>query len=106
MKNTCRCALLDYMLGQLAAKRKEAARLGQPLNNPCVDEILRSGDAICCTMVFIAFMSLCCDGKVSLSRELQEMMLNLPCRHAESRSTSPFASKFAQPRREDTHKND
>ena len=105
MKNTCRCVLLDYMLGQLAAKRKEAAKQGQPLNNPCVDEILHSGDAICCTMVFIAFMSLCCDGKVSLSRELQEMMLNLPCRNADSRTTSPFSSSFTHPRREDTHIN-
>lgn len=106
MKNTCRCVLLDYMLGQLAAKRKEAAQQGQPLNNPCIDEILRSGDAICCTMVFIAFMSLCCNGKVSLSRELQEMMLNAPCMHANSHSMSPFSSKFAQSMHEDAKKND
>lgn len=106
MTNSCRCVLLDYMLGQLAAKRREAELLGQPLNNPCVDEMLNSGDEICCTMVFIAFMSLCCDGSVQLSRELREMMLNASCKCSDGCSAAPFLFRKPQPKPEETEKND
>lgn len=86
IKNSCRCALLDYMLRQLAAKRRESELLGHPLDNPCIDEMLRSGDAVCCTMVFINFLTLCCDGCVTLTRELREIALKAPCRYANAAS--------------------
>lgn len=79
MKNSCRCALLDFMLGQLAAKRKEAELLGKPLNNACINEILSSGDEICCTLTFIAFMTYCCTGSQALTRDLRQLMLHSPC---------------------------
>ncbi|MBQ8507183.1 MAG: helix-turn-helix transcriptional regulator [Clostridia bacterium] len=79
MKNTCRCALRDYMTKRLAKTRKEAGLTQAKFSEQLMMDTrsyaaLEHGKSLCCTLTFIIYMARCCKDTDGLIRDLRQIL--------------------------------
>lgn len=81
MKNTCKCALRDYMSKCLVSTR-HAERLSQAkfsellMMDPRSYVDLEHGEFLCCTLTFVLFLVFHCDDATKLLQEMKQIILD------------------------------
>lgn len=81
MKNSCKCALRDYMTNCLAMTRKSEkltqAKFSENLMMDTRSYVsLEHGKSLCCTLTFIIYLCFFCKDVDALLQDLREIILD------------------------------